>query len=182
MRLSILHKFDIYLGSCFLSTIVQFRWWQISGCIFSSRTIELLISVWYQLPYTKKTCDVKCAIFCFCTPPFFLFFLPPFLILFLQLRRQLFYYIIIILILMLLEATATTSSSSLSSVLSYASKCIICCWIDCLALLFISIFSFFFRIIGTHCCFETNKTTTAEKQFDLLIQQPLPWNHHWCLS
>jgi len=140
-------------------------------------TIELLISVWYQLLYTdNNTRDVECAILCFCTPPFFLFFSFP--------RFSYYSYsygdssTTILLIIMLLEAIAT-SSSSLPSVLPYASECI-CCWIDCLSLVFINSFSFFFRIIGTppHCFFKTNKAT--KRQLNLLLQPP-PWNF-WCLS
>ena len=137
---------------------------------YSFWTIEILISVWYQLPYTEKTRDVKCAIVCFCTPLFFIFSFPHF-----------WYYsysysdssTIIILTLMLLEAIAT-SRPSLSLLLPYASECI-CCWIDCLALIFIDSLYFFIQI-GTHyyCCSSSKPKNKAEKQhFDLLLPPPL---------
>lgn len=127
-------------------------------------SIELLISVWYQLLYTEKPRDVKCTIVCFCTPPFFLFSFPRFWYYFYSYSNS--STTIILLTPMFLE-TIATSSSSLSSVLPYASECI-CCWIDCLALVFINSFSFFFRI-GNHC-FKANKTTTTKtQQFDLLL-------------
>ena len=110
--------------------------------------------------------------------PVFSFFLPPFLILFLQLRRQFYYYHTHFNVVVGSNSNKIISSS-LSSVLPYASDCI-CCWIVCLPLVFINSFSFFFRI-GTYCFKTTINKTTTERQFDLLLLQPLPWNP-WCYS
>jgi len=126
--------------------------------------LSLILAILTEIPR-----DVKCAILCFFTPPFSLFFSFP--------RFLCYSYssygdtsstiIIILLTLMLLEAIAT-SSSSLSLVLPYASECI-CCWIDCLTLIFIDSFYFFTQIIiGTHCCCSS-KPNKTERHFDLLL-------------